>query len=156
MPWLHVRQRRVAAAADRIIESILFGLSVYAVPLAVGAVSLIALVFWESNYSNNGGTPLSFRALEQKGGPADPAAMAAELRARPAVGHLDTRRSERPFWLLFEAGMAVPDDPSSIELPRRHATEVTCWNAQTLATLGRGDRHHLNRMMERAKASFAL
>jgi hypothetical protein len=94
-PW----RERLREALDAAI----FALSVYGVPAAIGAVTLVALVAWDRVYEREDPVPLAIAVLEERGAALSPAEAAARLRAAPAVPHRDTRLSEAPFWFAFTA-----------------------------------------------------
>ena len=55
---------RLMIRANSAIDSLLYGFATYGVPVAIGLVSLLTLVAWDSEYASDGGTPIRFRYLE--------------------------------------------------------------------------------------------
>ncbi len=141
---------------DAAIDSLLFRLSIYGVPIAIGVVSLIALFAWDSQYPGSGGTNLEFRILQETSGTLEPAQALAQLDAAPTVQYDDTRLSESPFWFSFVVPANDRDDATEVEFPSRHALETTCWDASNLTTLGHASRSAVVRPMKTVKAGFAL
>jgi len=139
------------------LDAFLYRLGVYGVPLAIAAVSLVALAAWEPEFPVAGAAPLAFSVLEEGGGGALTPAQALERLGRaPELAYRDTRLSERPFWLRFAVAPAADDGPSVVELPSRHATDAVCWNADGLAWLGSASRAGTSGRMRAARAGFAV
>ncbi len=150
--------RRIRQAQPRLrarIETLLYVLSLYGVPVIIGVVSLIALLNWESQYPLSGSKALEFRVLEQPDG-FPPAEILARLDAQSLVRHHDTRLSEAPFWLAFHTETDVGDEASVVEIASRHGVETTCWNAADLSMLGEASHSGATGRMKAAKAGFAI
>ena len=139
-----------------LVDAILYRLSVYGVPVAIGLISLAALLTWKSQYPVGGAVPLGFSVLEQTGAELDPAQARAQLADRPTVMYFDTRLSEAPFWFSFSVPPGGAEGSAAVELPSRHATRAACWDAATLEPLGSGDRSGTAGRMKAVKAGFAL
>lgn len=142
--------------ANAAIDSLLYRLSVYGVPAAIGAISLIALVTWQSQYPVSGATPLKFHVLEQSVPELAPEQALAQLDEKPPVLYRDTKLSEDPFWFSFLVPATNADQPAGIELPSRHALETACWNAATLSPLGEANRKEAVGQVREIKAGFAI
>jgi diguanylate cyclase (GGDEF)-like protein len=139
------------------LDLLLHWLSLYAVPLAIAAFSLVALTFLESPYSSFGESSLEFRAIQEHGEALEPALALAQLRhVSGTVRFLDTHLSESPFWFSFAVPAARASDATVIELPSRHATDAICWNAADLGYLGGATRLVSDGAMRPVKTGFAL
>ncbi len=149
------------------LDALLYSVSVYALPVVIGVMSLLALLVWESSYPASDSTPLELQSAEQSGEVLTPAQALARLEKEPAQRYRDTRLSEKPFWLRFTAApdtrAAAGDEPLIVELPSRHATSVACWSAgapaasaPALVPLGRASRVMAEGKVRAAKAGFAL
>ena len=138
------------------LELLIQRLSAYAVPAAIGFLTLVALLAWEPHYPAGAAARLELRVLEEPahGGPLEPARAFAALQGLAPVAHHDTRLSEAPFWFRFDV-RAVPGEVE-VELPSRHAVEAACWEAPGLALLGRASRAGAAGALRAAKAGFAL
>jgi len=134
----------------------LYRISVYGVPGAIGTVSLVALLAWNGEYTTGGSNPLEFRVFEQTGETPAPAQALARLKEQPAVDHLDTTLSGFPFWFSFTVKPARIDERTDIEIPSRHALDVSCWDAAGLNSLGNANRGAAAGRMKPAKAGFVL
>ncbi len=146
---------RAMIRANTAIDSLVYGFAIYAVPVAIGLMSLFALVAFDSEYASDGGTAIKFRPLEQTGAELTPAQALAQLENRSAVRHLDTKLSESPFWFVFEVA-ENESEVTQIELPSRHAVGAACWDAAGLRALGDADRRGAHGQMEAVKAGFAF
>jgi diguanylate cyclase (GGDEF)-like protein/PAS domain S-box-containing protein len=142
--------------ANAALDALLYGLSVYGVPAAIGAMSLVALLAWNAEYATSGSSALEFRVFEQTGEAPAPRQALAQLKEQPAVDHLDTGLSESPFWFSFTVKPAKIDERTDIELPSRHALGVGCWDAAGLNSLGNANREAAAGRMKPAKAGFVL
>ena len=152
----------------RALDALLYSVSVYALPVIIGAMSLLALLVWESSYPAPDATPLELQSAEQTGEALTPAQAQKLLEKEPTQRYRDTRLSEKPFWLRFTAvpdtRAAAGDEPLIVELPSRHATSVACWSAgaaqaggaPALMPLGRASRTMAEGKVRAAKAGFAL
>lgn len=136
------------------LDASLFALSVYGVPAAIGAVTLVALVAWERQYERSDPTPLAIAVIEERGAALAPAEAAARLRAAAPVPYRDTRRSESPFWFAFTA--APEGAGGEVELPSRHAQSIACWNARSHEPLGYASRSVSAGALTALKAGFAI
>ncbi len=143
--------------ANQIVDRILYGFSVYFVPLAVGLLSLIAWTAWSNQYAYVAGQPIEFRITEQTEGTMTPAEAVAKLRrGTKSVLDSETHLSESPFWFSFNVAAASRRDDLRIELPSRHTQQIDCWNANTLQHIGAADRTTATGALSRLKAGFEL
>lgn len=138
------------------IDACIYALSVYGVPLVILAVTLAAMLAWDSQYDARDSLSLPLAALEDETASLSPGEAAAALRNAPRVRHHDTRLSEAPFWLAFRTEPTGHPGRSDVELPSRHARQVECWSGSTLQPLGRADRTAAYGRIKLAKAGFAI
>ncbi len=142
------------AAAHAAVELVLKFFGYYLIPIGIGIVSLVALLFWHDAYRTSGDVPLSMHVTVQEEGALTPAAALARAQARPLTNTHETHLSEAPVWFAFEpmprAGAQV------IEFPSRHSLDVACWDAATLSPLGAATRGSGSGALEGTKAGFAL
>jgi diguanylate cyclase (GGDEF)-like protein len=134
------------------LDAAIFALSVYGVPAAIGAVTLVALVAWDRQYERADPAPLAIAVIEERGAALAPAQAAARLRAAAPEPYRDTRRSEAPFWFAFTAAGAGGE----VELPSRHAQAIACWNARSLEPVGQASRSASTGAVTALKAGFAI
>ena len=142
------------------LDTLLYGVSIYALPAVIALVSLLALVAWDNKYPLAASTPLELKILEQTGDVLSTTQAITGLERETATGYRDTRLSEKPFWLRFvvqpDARNAGSEDLQLVELPSRHATTLVCWNAATQQLLGRADRTSAEGRLRAAKAGFVV
>jgi diguanylate cyclase (GGDEF)-like protein len=142
--------------ANAALDALLYGLSVYGVPVAIAVMSVIALFAFDRQYAAVTGTPLELRVLEQASDARGPEQALAQLANRPPVRHLDTRLSEAPFWFSFTARPAEDHERVDIELPSRHAFEASCWGNSGRQPLGSSNREESIGQIKAEKAGFLL
>ena len=82
------------------LERVSWILSIYGVPILIGAVSIAALLTWDDQYAVVGGKPLPVQVLAD-GGALTPRDARLLIDKQPALAHFETRRSEAPIWFAF-------------------------------------------------------
>ncbi|MDP3519201.1 MAG: EAL domain-containing protein [Hydrogenophaga sp.] len=139
------------------LEKLLRALSIYVIPLVIGLVTVLAMVFWHSQYEADRPQTLGMRVLPVSDAGQTPEAAAAALRSQPLVQFHDTRLSEAPVWFQFEVP-SVLAAPSAIEFPSRHAVSLACWDATRLTPLGSASRAEAAAVgvLSPVKAGFGL
>jgi diguanylate cyclase (GGDEF)-like protein/PAS domain S-box-containing protein len=137
------------------MEAVLRLFAYYLIPIAIGLVSVIALLFWHNQYGTplDQGLKIQVLSIDQPA-PATPAAAQAALRLRPPIENIDTRLSEQPVWFAFVPLRRGAVDV--IEFPSRHALGIDCWDGATLKPIGTATRDRAEGALEAAKAGFAL
>ena len=138
------------------LDGMLFRLSTYALPVLIGVASLVALIFYQSMYATSDGKALEFRVLEDPASSLTPAEALSKLAGRKPVVLRDSRLSEAPFWFSFVPDGLPDGAPVMVELPSRHASDVACWDTQSLQLLGRSDHTISQGSVSEVKAGFAL
>ena len=137
------------------LESVLWLLSIYVVPLFIALVSIAALVFWGDQYSVGGGKSLDLQVVAS--GPVELTLAQARKQVQSARSTLyfDTQRSEAPIWFGFNAIRQVEGDVM-VEFPSRHGVGISCWDRGSLQPLGESSRSDSQGLLAPAKAGFAL
>jgi hypothetical protein len=140
------------------VDKFCYAFSVYAVPLAVGLVSLIAWATWNDEYAAVSGEPLPFRVIEETRPTMTPAEALTALGGDVTpVLQRETHLSENPFWFRFSFTPKSPEGKDvHLELPSRHAQRVECWDAETLQPLGSASRSAVEGAIARVKSGFEL
>jgi diguanylate cyclase (GGDEF)-like protein len=145
------------AAVHGGLDRLLYALSTYALPLAVGLVSLVALFVWDNHFPAANAQRLAFRALETSASQVfTPEQARAALQERQPTTHLDTRLTTEPFWVLLQISDILGRENKSIDFPSRHGTELTCWDATTLQPLGYVGQGTQDGALHPVKAGFAM
>ncbi|WP_312519541.1 EAL domain-containing protein [Massilia sp.] len=142
------------AAVHTAVELVLKIFAFYLIPLGIGIVSLVALLFWHDEYRTSGDVPLAMHVTVDESGTLEPASALAQVHARPLTNGHDTHLSEAPVWFLFEPmprqGVQV------VEFPSRHALDIACWDGATLESLGSATRSEERGVLRAEKAGFSL
>ncbi|MGF6724607.1 diguanylate cyclase (GGDEF)-like protein [Paraburkholderia sp. GAS41] len=128
--------------------SLLF--SYYAVPVAIGILSVLVWAYPADQPEVDTSVPLSMRVLSDPGGRMSTESAAAALGAQSLRMSYDTHLSEAPVWF----SVAVPDTGTSsadqtggllagsaILLPSRHIQQINCFDGKTLTPIGNVSRN---------------
>ena len=150
------------ARAHNVVDGVLRFLSYYVIPIGIGLISLVALVFWQNQYSVSDDVKLVMHVVAPSA-PSGPNAVelapatALNLLRQPvkAVTAYDTRLSEAPVWFTFTS-LIRANGADVIEFPSRHAIDMACWDAATLQSLGAASRSLSSTSLSIIKAGFAL
>jgi len=133
--------------------------AIYVIPIGIGLVSLLALLFWHDQYQFRDNFPLDIHVLAEDAASNTPATALARLDAQPAVSGFHTHLRNTPFWFRFDT-MHRMGGPEIIEFPSRHAVDLACWDTNGMTLLGAGNRESSRSVpyqaMLTAKAGFAL
>lgn len=138
------------------LDRLLYMVSIYALPLSIGLLSVFALVTWKIHDPNSYAKQLAFRVMDGAGAELTPAQALAQLGNRQNVVLQNTHLSEAPFWFAFQFRPATGDGPSMVEFPSRHANDIACWDAADLRPLGSGSRVGTSGGISQIKAGYAL
>jgi diguanylate cyclase (GGDEF)-like protein len=138
------------------MDALLWGMSIYLVPIAIAMASIAAIFLWDDQYAGAGSQPVPIQVLMEPSTHLQPAQAVAQLAGQAAVSRFDTKRSERPVWFAFTTPTEPQSRGSVIELPSRHASTVSCWDRNTLTPLGEAARNASNGLLSLAKSGFAL
>lgn len=130
-------------------------LAFYAIPLAIGLLSLAALLLWDDLYAAKVEKSLELHALIQTEGEMTPALAQQRLQATPATLYFNPRLSEHPVWFSIDLPQAR-EASKTIEFPSRHAVELTCWDGDSLDLLGSSRSANMEGPLFRVKAGFGL
>lgn len=148
---------RFVSYCDRYVLTVVRILSIYAVPLLIAIVSVIALTNWDNSYETSNKRVLPMRVLV----PGDashevvPGDIVNKLKDLPSKLSFDTKRNEQPIWFALNA-LGQDHTFNVIEFPSRHAVNIACWDAATLGLLGEGSHGQFTGALEPIKAGFAL
>lgn len=137
-------------------DRLLYGFSTYTVPILIALASMLAFFSWDSQYPTLEPRRLDIQVLTGSAESTTPEQAVTQLVQRPVTPFHDTQLSELPVWFLF----AVEKDDllysRAIEFPSRHALNISCWNAETLSLVGKGDRYGTVGGITAIKAGFSL
>jgi diguanylate cyclase (GGDEF)-like protein len=129
----------------------------YLIPIAIGIVSIVALLYWHSMYISGGGDTRPVRVLQEKV-PLSPLQAEARLHDGGTLPYFDTHLSEAPVWFRFDTRPRAEGAISAdvIDFPSRHAVDIACWDATTMQPLGSATRDRGTPALYLVKAGFAL
>jgi PAS domain-containing protein len=134
----------------------LFWLAAYAFPCLIAIVICVVLFAWTGQSRLPSGRTLEIRLLEDTPAALTPRQALEQLSNAVIVAGRDTKLSEAPFWFSFNVVPLATGEPIEVELPSRHAREVTCWDASTLGSLGFANRVGSAAQIRSAKSGFAI
>lgn len=134
------------------LDRALQAFSAYWIPALMALFTLAAMGLWPSLYPASTGRVLTFQALEDTTAQWDADQAQQALARAPETDLLDNRLSEAPFWVRLPA----TNTAGTLEFPSRHASALTCWNADNLAPVGRIDRGTSEGALRPLRAGFAL
>ena len=138
-----------------VLESVLWVLSIYVVPIFIALVSIAALVLWSDQYPVGGGKPLELRIVDSGPASLTPAQARSQLQSARLTPFFDTQRSEAPVWFGLNVARQADGDVR-VEFPSRHGVDLACWDAASLRPLGESSRSGFQGLLEPVKAGFAL
>ncbi|MCS0656644.1 putative bifunctional diguanylate cyclase/phosphodiesterase [Massilia terrae] len=143
-------------AIHRMVDGALRLLSVYAVPLVVALLSVVALGWWTDRYVDGSGQQqVPLRVVADPGARLDPQSALRMLEGEQPVDYYETHLSEAPVWFLA-ATRGVPGDADYVEFPSRHALHIQCWDPASLQPLGEATRANASGALSAVKAGFAI
>ncbi|MDZ4073903.1 MAG: EAL domain-containing protein [Hylemonella sp.] len=140
---------------EAIPERLLSGIAIYVVPIAIGLVSLLALIVWDEHYSADPEQKLSLRAFMESDATLSLTKARDKLIDTPDSSQFESKLSEKPVWFGLSLKDRHPLD-KTIELPSRHVTDMTCWDAATLQVLGGLTGKSLHGQISAIKAGYQL
>ena len=143
------------ARAHQVVDGVLRIFAYYIIPIGIGLISLLALVFWQNQYSVSDDVKLSMQVVAPDGPALAPAIALDRLHQAQPVTAYNTRLSEAPVWFAFHT-LDRASGADVIEFPSRHAIDLACWDAATLQSLGAASRSLSLPSLSIVKAGFAL
>jgi diguanylate cyclase (GGDEF)-like protein/PAS domain S-box-containing protein len=159
-------ETQIASATGNWLDRLLHAFSLRVVPLILVLFSFIVVIGGMSYYDPSEPPLVSAQYLEDRGGTLDVASAEQALTLQPAQPYRDTHLSEAPFWFRFTVKPMTVRQATVVEFPSRHARELACWDATTLAPFGSAawaapdatiDQHSADdHSLMRVKSGFAL
>ena len=89
-PVIHSRVS-FSARAHQVVDGVLRIFAYYVIPIGIGLISLIALVFWQNQYSVSDDAKLSIQVVAPDGPALAPVTALARLKQAQPVTAYDTR-----------------------------------------------------------------
>ncbi len=150
-----VWQRRLRRV-NRRLDTLLYLLAAYAIPLVIALLSALALLAWKNQTNLVEPLKLEFRAIDGGSLITTPQQALPLIQASRYVLHADTHMSEAPHWI----GVSVPPNasgkPTSLEFPSRHAKKLSCWTGPDFKRLGSGSQLGFSGAVTATKSGYAI
>ncbi|MEA3087154.1 MAG: hypothetical protein QOC89_4851, partial [Paraburkholderia sp.] len=109
----------------------------YAVPVAIGILSLLVSLYPAATPAPESGVPLAMRILSDPDGHLGVDTAALALRSQPLQTKYDTRLSEAPIWFeIHPAQSEAAASATTTLFPSRHIQQIACFDAVTQVPLG--------------------
>lgn len=142
---------------NRILDRFLYRFSVFAFPLAICLISVVALSTWTPEYSYSPGTLVEFQAASKIEGVLSPQEVAATFSPNDQrFLHKSTHLSEAPIWLRFSISQSPTGDDVVIEFPSRHTQSLRCWNDNGHREVGTATRESVTGRFNSLRSGFVL
>ena len=130
--------------------------SAYALPVAIGLMSLVSLFTWEPSYTVSEPQALELRAIKTDATVKSPQEALSLLQSVPATKVIDTELSEAPVWLSFTVEPGAGDLRRTVEFPSRHASTLACWGGPELKPMGSASLKKGSGTVREIKSGYAL
>ncbi|WP_442783535.1 putative bifunctional diguanylate cyclase/phosphodiesterase [Collimonas fungivorans] len=133
-----------------------FYFSVVLVPVLVIVFTIVAFATLNSRFGHSDPSPSPFQVLSDPGQRLQPAQAFQALAAMPMLTYSSTQLQETPFWFSFLVPAAADSGLTEVELPSRHAQQVSCWAGAGERLLGTASRDGVEGQMKAEKTGFIL
>ncbi|SFA69386.1 diguanylate cyclase (GGDEF) domain-containing protein [Collimonas sp. OK607] len=133
-----------------------FYFSVVLVPVLIIVFTIIAFARLDSRFGEASPTPSPFRVLSDPAQSFSPAQAFQALAGEPLRAYRDTQLLETPFWFSFLVPATIDSGQTEIELPSRHAQQVSCWEGAGKRLLGAASRDEVVGQIRAEKTGFLL
>lgn len=148
--WL-TRLKKVLTRFDELV----YFFSLYAIPAVIVIFSVWTVSVAQSRFMPKDGDPLPFQLLTSSA-IASPQDALRELKSSPTTVRRRITTPESPSWFLFKITAHSSPTHPAIEIPSRHTQTIACWNATTLAPLGRANRDTSAGLLRPARLGFYI
>jgi diguanylate cyclase (GGDEF)-like protein len=142
----------------RQIESLLDGLAAVILPTLLVAIAggVLLLRFGQVDVSPIKELPIRVWMQDTESGAIDHKSVLNILRASEPTTSFETKLSTRDFWFSLDLGDRFNSATQVVDFPSRHATAMSCWDADSDAWLGAADRRTVEGQLVASRAGFAL
>lgn len=152
--FLPLRRQAKYRTVDDLMRAVLGTMSFYIVPFGISIVSIVAIFFWNNQYHAVPEKPLRLHVF-QTTRLLDASEALGKLAETQAVYQYETKLSEAPVWFSFRlAGDSWAQ--SAIEVPSRHAMDLKCWDADSMALIGEASRSGAAGAITPMKSGFTI
>ena len=150
-----VWQRRLRRV-NRRLDTLLYLLAAYAIPLFIALLSVLALAAWKNQTTLVEPQRLEFRAINGGSVITSPQQALPLLQSARYVMHVDTQMSEAPYWIGLAVDAQTTGTPVSLEFPSRHAKNLTCWSGPDFKPLGSGSQQAQSGNVISTKSGYSI
>jgi diguanylate cyclase (GGDEF)-like protein len=133
-----------------------FYFSVVLVPILVAVFTIVAFATLDSHFGHSDPSPSPFHVLSDPEQRLLPAQALQELAATPLQTFSNTHLLETPFWFSLSVPAAANSGLTVLELPSRHAQQVSCWDGASQRLLGTASRDRVEGQIKAEKTGFIL
>ncbi|WP_395825164.1 putative bifunctional diguanylate cyclase/phosphodiesterase [Collimonas sp.] len=133
-----------------------FYFSVVLVLALIIVLTVMAFITLDSRFGHRNPGPLLFHALSDPEQRLQPEQAFEQLSRAPLQAHHDTQLLETPFWFSFPVSRNDANTQTEIELPSRHARQISCWEFTGARLLGIASRDLLEGQIRAEKTGFVL
>lgn len=142
----------------RQIELVLDGLAVIILPTLLVAIAggVLLLKFGQVDVSPIKELPIRVWMQDAESAAIDHKNVLGILRTSEPTTSFETKLSTRDFWFSLDLGDRFNGATQVVDFPSRHATAMSCWNADSDTLLGTADRRTVEGQLVTSRAGFAL
>ncbi|AMP04727.1 diguanylate cyclase domain protein [Collimonas pratensis] len=133
-----------------------FYFSVVLVPALVVLFTILAFVTLDSRFGHRDPVSSPLQVLSDPEQSLAPEQAFQKLMDAPHKAYQNTQLLETPFWFSFMVLPAADSGTVQVELPSRHAQQVSCWADQGRRLLGSGSRTGNDGQVKAEKTGFIL
>ncbi|PFH04411.1 diguanylate cyclase (GGDEF)-like protein [Collimonas sp. PA-H2] len=133
-----------------------FFFSVVLVPALVILFTILAFVTLDSRFGHKDPVSSPLRVLSDPEQNLQPEQAFQKLAGAPQKTYQNTQLLETPFWFSFIVLPAADSGTAEVELPSRHAQQVSCWQDEGRRLLGSGSRSGVDGQVRTEKTGFIL
>lgn len=156
MASLNQKISSIGVRAQSGLDWLTQGMALYVLPAALLLISLAALILWDNAYTSRSEQTLALQVLVQDEREPTLPMVRDELTGLPQSLSFNTRLTERPVWFRFQVDPGLAATGYQVAFPSRHATGMSCWNGETLASIGDSADTRVERRLTAVKAGYAL
>ncbi|WP_370712305.1 EAL domain-containing protein [Paraburkholderia sp. IW21] len=141
MEWFEAKRYRTWSRSGLTINAFSQLFSYYAVPVAIGILSLLVSLYPAAAPEPESGTPLWMHVLSDPDGHLGVDGAAAALPSQPLQTRYDTHLSETPIWFDIHTSRSERANATTTLFPSRHIQQIACFDARTRVPIGSVSRN---------------
>ncbi|MEO6919659.1 MAG: EAL domain-containing protein [Collimonas sp.] len=133
-----------------------FYFSVVVVPALVIAFTILAFATLDSRFGHSEPSSSPFHVLSDPEQRLQPEQAFQKLAGTSLQPYYNTQLQETPFWFSFLVPATTDSGAAEVELPSRHAQQLSCWDEGGRRLLGTGSRYKVDGQVKSEKTGFIL